>query len=162
MMVKLASVTPLALAFCAGILIGGAIQCQNSNSKNVFGPTKGVVLELADVPFRKTSHIDEEGRPIVKQQLFDPFLVPNFVGFSVATFKPGQIMMPPHQHKSLHEFFYVVEGTGVIQKDGVDHQVKAGTFLHMAPFEKHGIYVPKEAIEDMKMVVCGVTVGEEK
>jgi hypothetical protein len=32
----------------------------------------------------------------------------------------------------------------------------------MAPFEKHGIWVPKDATEDMKMVVCGVTVGAKK
>mmetsp|Transcript_2139 Transcript_2139/g.3165 ORF Transcript_2139/g.3165 Transcript_2139/m.3165 type:complete len:163 (-) Transcript_2139:85-573(-) len=161
---RLTSLAPVVLAFCVGILLGSALQqkSQKSVESSNSGPKKGIVLEVADVPFRQTSHIDEQGRPIVKQQLFEPFLVPNFVGFSVATFKPGQVMMPPHEHNSLHESFYVIEGVGVIQKDGVEHQVKAGTFLHMAPFEKHGIYVPKEAVEDMKMIVCGVTVREEK
>eukprot|EP00548_Thalassiothrix_antarctica_P005867 CAMPEP_0194149292 /NCGR_PEP_ID=MMETSP0152-20130528/37150_1 /TAXON_ID=1049557 /ORGANISM="Thalassiothrix antarctica, Strain L6-D1" /LENGTH=184 /DNA_ID=CAMNT_0038851363 /DNA_START=86 /DNA_END=640 /DNA_ORIENTATION=- len=119
---------------------------------------KGIILELADVPFRNTSHIDDEGRPIMKQQFIEPFAISNFVGFSVATFQPGQIMMPPHEHRSLHEFFYVIEGNGIIQKDGIDHEVKSGTFLHMAPHEKHGIYVPKNATKEMKMIVCGITV----
>lgn len=147
--------------FCLGLIAGGAIQKGYDTLHKEVGPKHGSVQQLEDVPFRKTSHIDEQGRPIVKQQLLEPFAVPNFVGYSIATFKPGQIMMPPHEHKSLHEFFYVIEGTGIIQKDGIDHKVKPGTFLHMAPFEKHGIWVPKDATEDMKMAVCGVTVGEK-
>ena len=35
-------------------------------------------------------------------------------------------MMPPHEHKSLHEFFYVLEGKGIIQVNGVDHHVEPG------------------------------------
>jgi quercetin dioxygenase-like cupin family protein len=163
----LSSIVSLVAALCVGILLGSFLQkgydssAGGSTSANR-GPKHGTILQLDDIPFRKTSHIDEEGRPIVKQQLLEAFAVPNFVGYSIATFKPGQVMMPPHEHKSMHEFFYVIEGTGVIQKDGVDHTVKPGTFLHMAPFEKHGIYIPKDATQDMKMVVCGVTVGDEK
>jgi quercetin dioxygenase-like cupin family protein len=143
------------VAFIAGIVLG---HVGKSNSHDL-GPKKGTVLQLQDVPFRNTSHIDDLGRPIVKQQLIEPFAVPNFVGVSIATFKPGQTMMPVHQHTSLHEFFYVISGKGIIQKDGVDHKVSAGTFLHMAPFEKHGIWIPKDYTEDMNMLVCGVTVG---
>jgi uncharacterized cupin superfamily protein len=118
-----------------------------------------MVLQLNDVPFRNTSHVDDVGRPIVKQQLIEPFAIPNFVGVSIATFSPGQTMMPVHEHTSLHEFFFVISGKGIIQKDGVDHKVTAGTFLHMAPLEKHGIWIPNDYAQDMKMLVCGVTVG---
>jgi quercetin dioxygenase-like cupin family protein len=163
---NLYTVAMLSSTFLVGLIVGRSLTkafpvASSSSSSVSTGPKHGSILHLEDIPFRSTSHIDEEGRPIVKQQFLEPFVIPNFVGYSVATFKPGQIMMPPHEHKSLHEFFYVIEGTGIIQKDGVDNEVKPGTFLHMAPLEKHGIWVPKEATQDLKMVVCGVTVGEK-
>lgn len=97
--------------------------------------------------------------PIEKQQFVEPFVIPNFVGYSVATFKPGQTMMPPHEHESLHEFFYVLEGSGIFQVNGIDHKVEKGWFLHMAPHDKHGIFVPEDSPDgDLKMAVCGVTV----
>ena len=159
--ISLSMTVVVAAAFCFGIMAGGFLHQGYTSVETNVGPKKGSIQHIEQIPFRKTSHIDEEGNPIVKQQFIEPFIIPSFVGYSVATFKPGQIMMPPHEHNSLHEFFYVIEGTGIIQKDGVDNHVKPGTFLHMAPFEKHGIWVPKDATEDMKMVVCGVTVGEK-
>jgi quercetin dioxygenase-like cupin family protein len=158
---RVSSIVVVAIAFCFGILAGGFLQKGYESVNTNVGPKHGSIQHLEQTPFRKTSHIDENGKPIVKQQFIEPFVIPKFVGYSVATFKPGQTMMPPHEHKSLHEFFYVIEGTGIIQKDGIDNQVKPGTFLHMAPFEKHGIWVPKDASQDLKMVVCGVTVGEK-
>mmetsp|Transcript_2787 Transcript_2787/g.3366 ORF Transcript_2787/g.3366 Transcript_2787/m.3366 type:complete len:172 (+) Transcript_2787:40-555(+) len=153
----------LMIAFVGGILFSSIFHIGFSSSKSEdLGPTKGIVTRLADTPVRPTSHIDDLGRPITKQQLLEPFVVPNFVGYSVATFKPGQNMMPVHEHESLHEFFYVLEGTGIIQVNGVDHKVSPGTFLHMAPHEPHGIWIPKDNKGDMKMAVCGVVVGEKK
>ena len=139
----------LAAVFCIGILVGGILLQKGYTAVNMHtadvGPKHGSIQQLVEVHFRKTSHIDEEGCPIVKQPSLEPSVVSNFVGYSMATFKPaGQIMMQTHEHKSLHEFFYVIEGTGIIQKDGIDNKVKPGTFLHMAPFEKYGIWVPKE------------------
>jgi quercetin dioxygenase-like cupin family protein len=147
------------VAFVAGIVVGnfGRLSTQSD-----LGPQRGIVLQVNDIPFRNTSHIDDQGRPIVKQQLIEPFAIPNFVGVSIATFQPGQTMMPVHEHKSLHEFFYVLSGQGIIQKDGMDHKVSAGTFLHMAPYEKHGIWVSKDSAQEMKMLVCGVTVSSTK
>jgi len=92
----------------------------------------------------------------------EPFVIPTLVGFSVATFLPGQIMMPPHAHETMHELFYVIEGRGMFQIDGVDVEVQPGTFLHMAPTEKHGIWVPSEFTEPLKMVVTGVAIAEKK
>lgn len=63
------------------------------------------------------------------------------------------------KQESLHELFYVIEGTGTIQIDNVDHSVRPGTFLHVTPGEKHGIWVPEDANAPLKMVVTGVTVG---
>ena len=97
-----------------GILLGSTITSihhstlESKEKQNL--PTKGILTTIDDVPVRKTSHVDEEGRPITKQQFLDAFVLPNFVGFSVATFLPGQVMMPPHEHETLYELFYVVEG----------------------------------------------------
>ena len=94
----------VAAAFCFGIMAGGFLhQGYTTGSTSVdtnVGPKQGSILQLEQVPFRKTSHIDEEGNPIVKQQFIEPFVIPNFVGYSVATFKPGQIMMPAHEQAS--------------------------------------------------------------
>ncbi len=68
---------------------------------------------LSDTPVRNTVHVDDRGRPITKQQLLEPFVLPNLVGVSVATFLPGQTMMPPHEHESMHELFYVIEGGSI-------------------------------------------------
>ena len=46
--------------------------------------------------------------------------------------------------------------------DGVEHEVSPGTFLHLAPTEKHGIWVPKDKTEPLRMLVTGVVVGEKK
>ena len=73
-------------------------------------PSTGFVKQLSETPVRSTSHVDDTGRPITKQQLLEPFVLPNLVGFSIATFLPGQTMMPPHEHETLYEIFYVVEG----------------------------------------------------
>mmetsp|Transcript_12000 Transcript_12000/g.14999 ORF Transcript_12000/g.14999 Transcript_12000/m.14999 type:complete len:180 (+) Transcript_12000:223-762(+) len=155
----------LVIACAIGICLGAALQHVYSTSYALVKQqqdlksytTTGLVTTLDETPVRKTSHVDEKGRPITKQQLLEPFVVPNFVGYSIATFLPGQTMMPVHEHRSLHEFFYVVEGWGYIQKDGVDHKVEKGWFLHMAPHEKHGIWVPEDAEGPLKMAVCGVT-----
>ena len=93
-----------------GILIGSTVTSlyHSAQPKNI--PKKGIIATLDDIPVRKTSHVDEQGRPITKQQFLDAFVLPNFVGFSIATFLPGQVMMPPHEHETLYELFYVVEG----------------------------------------------------
>eukprot|EP00979_Chaetoceros_neogracilis_P003708 scaffold656_cov271-Chaetoceros_neogracile.AAC.18 len=123
------------------------------------GPAKGTIKSLAETPVHNTVHVDELGRPITKQQLLEPFVIPNLVGFSVATFLPGQ---PPHSHETMHELFYIIEGRGIFQIEGRDVEVTPGTFLHMAPQEKHGIWVPKDFQEPLRMVVTGVTIGEKK
>lgn len=157
----------LAISTLLGIIIGSTFQIsfyekfKPSTMKTKIDIIKGKVTTLEETPFRPTSHVDTAGHPIEKQQFLEPFVVPNFVGYSVATWKPGQIMMPVHEHRSLHEFFYVLEGTGMVEIEGKEYKVKKGTFLHMAPHEKHGIWVPEDSANgDLKMAVCGVTVGD--
>ena len=154
------------ISLLVGIMIGGIAQSGYSSSfaelNREKGPTKGAVKILSETPTRNTVHIDDKGRPITKQQLLEPFVIPNLVGFSVATFLPGQTMMPVHEHETMHELFYVIEGSGMFQINGVDHDVSPGTFLHIAPTEKHGIWVPEDRTSPLRMVVTGVAVGEKK
>ena len=117
----------------------------------------GSVKHLDTIPFRPTSHRDvSTGKFIMKQSFLEPFRVPNFAGFSVATFEPGQMMMPAHSHSSMHEFFFVVEGKGMIVIDGSEHEMRPNSFIHLAPGEKHGIYLPDGIDKPMKMIVFGV------
>lgn len=120
--------------------------------------TTGIVKTLSEIEHRPTSHVDTQGRPITKQQLLEPFVIPNYAGFSVATFLPGQTLMPLHEHETMHEFFYVLKGEGLFQIDDQTYEVKPGMFLHLAPKEKHGIWVPDDKTEPLKMAVSGVTI----
>ena len=126
------------------------------------GPSKGQVSYIDDIPVRSTVHVDEKGREITKQQFIEPFVIPNFAGFSVAKFLPGQTMLPPHEHETMHEIFYVLSGSGVFQINEVDHEINPGSFLHIAPKERHGIWVPDDFPDPLKMVVIGIAVGEKK
>jgi len=160
----------LALATLLGVIIGSCLQSNydsiyksidNTSPFDEIQNIKGLITTLDQIPFRSTSHVDTDGNPIEKQQFLEPFVIPNFVGFSVATYRPGQVMMPVHEHRSLHEFFYVLEGSGFFEVDGNEYQVEKGWFLHMAPHEKHGIWLPKDSTSgDLKVAVCGVTVGD--
>mmetsp|Transcript_24030 Transcript_24030/g.37050 ORF Transcript_24030/g.37050 Transcript_24030/m.37050 type:complete len:182 (-) Transcript_24030:374-919(-) len=144
------------IAFLMGLIIGTGTT--TSWSKQDVGTTTGMIRQLSEVPYRATSHKDKNtGKSIMKQQFLEPFVVPHFVGFSVATFDAGQTMMPAHAHETLHEFFFVLEGSAVFVVDGVEHKVGPMTFFHLAPGESHGIYVPEDSVDGaMKMAVFGV------
>ena len=142
------------IAFVAGVFVDKILLHRTAS-----GPTKGSIKHLKDTPSRPTSHVDQHGEPVMKQQLLEAFVVPNFVGYSVATFAAGQ-EMAPHEHENLHEFFYVLEGKGIMNIDGTEQAMKPGSFYHLAPHERHGIHVPKDADESMKLAVFGVTVGK--
>ena len=147
------------LAFLVGISLGRMGPFYKFHKVQI-GPKKGKVLVTDDVPVRNTVHVDEQGLAITKQQFIEPFDIPNLAGFSVATFLPGQTMLPPHHHESMHEIFYILAGTGVFQIEDVDHEICPGSYLQIAPKERHGIWVPKSSDEPLKMIVIGITVGE--
>ena len=96
------------------------------------------MLQLDDIPERPTSHKDASGQAITKQQLMDPFrAVDNLAGISVATLRPNQTI-DMHSHRSMHEFFYVLQGQGDFIVNGKHHAAVPGTFVHVAPGEEHG------------------------
>ena len=160
-------VLPLFLAFVLGIVVGRGSLPRSSVSSphNVrYSASKsdshihGSIHRLSETPFRNTSHIDNQGRPIVKQQFLEPFAIPFVAGYSVATILPGQ-NVPLHEHESMHEFFYVLRGTGIFILGSKTVDVSSGTFLHMSPHEPHGIMVPADSRDgDLIMLVSGVVI----
>mmetsp|Transcript_8099 Transcript_8099/g.19597 ORF Transcript_8099/g.19597 Transcript_8099/m.19597 type:complete len:173 (+) Transcript_8099:3-521(+) len=127
----------------------------------------GSIQQLESVAVRSTSHVDDQGRPITKQQLIDPFVLPRLAGISVATLQHGQTVSS-HQHKSMHEFFFILQGRatfrvekevkGETKADKQVVQVSRGSFVHCAPHEMHEIIGPSDPNEEpMKMFVVGVT-----
>ncbi|MCB1127998.1 MAG: cupin domain-containing protein [Verrucomicrobiae bacterium] len=56
----------------------------------------------------------------------------------------------PHYHRRATELYYVVEGEGAVQLDGVDHPVKRGSLVHIPPGVVHG------ARGRMRVLVVGI------
>ena len=99
----------------------------------------------------------------MKQQFMDPFVIPNLAGFSVGIFEPGQNILPPHAHETMHELFYVLEGKGVFQINGINYAAEPGSFFHMAPNEPHAMWVADNSTDGpMKVIVTAVTIGDKK
>ncbi len=55
-----------------------------------------------------------------------------------------------HYHKRATEFYYVLEGEGVVRLDGVEHPVTKGSVVHIPPRVVHG------AKGRMKVLVVGI------
>jgi len=150
-------------AFVVGCFCGFSISftvnsCHQPDESTIAGTLKhGSVVHINDVPNRPTSHTDDKGRPITKQQLIKPFTVPNLAGCSVATLLPKQ-RIELHQHASMHEFFYILEGNLLGQTaSGSVFQLKPGSFVHVVSGEQHSFW--NDAQEPSKMFFCGVTTG---
>lgn len=147
------SAVHIVLAFLMGYFLGHYHARDKDNHPQIHGSFQ----QLDSVPVRSTSHVDDQGRPITKQQLIDPFILPRLAGISVATLQPHQTVTN-HQHESMHEFFFVLQGTGTFSVDDTSNQVSTGSFVHCAPHESHEIIGPADVNDDpLKMLVVGVT-----
>lgn len=56
----------------------------------------------------------------------------------------------PHFHKRSTELYYVLEGEGQVVLDGVEHQVKKGSMVHIPPGVVHS------AVGRMRVLVVGI------
>ncbi|CAJ1936569.1 unnamed protein product [Cylindrotheca closterium] len=136
----------------------------SNNQKSTL--VSGSFQQLESVPVRSTAHVDDQGRPITKQQLINPFVLPRLAGISVATLESGQTVAK-HEHDSMHEFFFILQGKATFRvakaavKGAIDQQVvtvSKGSFVHCAPHETHEIVGPSDPNEEpLKMFVVGVT-----
>ena len=125
------------------------------------GLSHGSVSHLDDIPKRSTSHADQNGKPVYKKQIVEPFQVhPMLAGISVGIFDPAQ-EVSEHVHETMHEFFYVLEGDGVITVNGVDHTMNEGTFIHVAPNERHSFRAASatggSSVGGMKLLNTAIT-----
>jgi len=139
--------------FGVGVLVGRHSQRNSLPSQSI----PGSIQNLSEIPIRNTSHKDENSNTyITKQQFLEPFAVPNLAGYSVATLHPGQ-QVPKHSHRSMHEFFYVVEGSGVFRRKDQSVSINPGSFIHVSPREDHSLWVPRDSSKgDLKLLVSGV------
>lgn len=55
-----------------------------------------------------------------------------------------------HYHKIGTELYYVLDGEGTVRLDGVDHEVKKGSIVHIPPGVVHG------AKGTMRVLVVGI------
>ena len=151
------------VAFIVGTLVGGFLtSCRSNNLRGGQGIVESSIpsasiQHLEKIPIRNTSHKDDNGEYIKKQQFLEPFVVPRVTGFSVATLRPGQ-RVHRHEHENMHEFFYVLEGNGVFFVNDNKAQGHPGTFLHYPPHSPHEIFVPENSKEEMKMLVAGIVI----
>ena len=56
----------------------------------------------------------------------------------------------PHFHKIATELYYVLEGHGSVTLDGVDHEVRKGSLVHIPPGVVHS------ALGKMRVLVIGI------
>ena len=119
-------------------------------------PPQSFVLQLDDIPARSTSHVDpQSGTTIRKQQLVEPFsLMNNLAGFSVATMTKGQTVTS-HQHASMHEFFFILSGSGNVRLHDRDFYLQAGSFVHVAPHTSHTFWATNDG-DPLRMLLCGI------
>ncbi len=55
----------------------------------------------------------------------------------IAIFEPGGFLAL-HRHEPA-EIYFVLEGTGIVTLDGVDHLVKPGDCVYVPPMAEHGV-----------------------
>lgn len=137
--------------FVAGVIFGTIIKGQSNNNSRS-NPIRGSVLHLEDLPFKSTSHAG-----ISKKQFIEPFAVPNLSGFQVATLPAGQSVQS-HEHKTMHEIFYVISGKAIFTVNAVDHEAKTGTMIHLAPHERHSILALECPDGDLVIAYFGITI----
>lgn len=56
----------------------------------------------------------------------------------------------PHYHKRSTELYYVLDGAGTIELDGIEHPVRSGSMVHIPPGVVHG------AKGRMRVLVVGI------
>lgn len=166
----------VAAAFLLGWFLGPHYQpavVASSSTSLRSGGSSGIhsfVRQYDELPTRDTAHTDKiDGRPITKRQFLDPFVVPTVAGISVATIEPGQTVAM-HSHTTMHEFFYVLEGSAVFRvvvqgnEDGGNGQqqqynVRPGSFAYFSPPDRHEIHVAADSPDgDLKVLLVGVVV----
>ena len=91
-------------------------------------------LCLNDLTVQGVSH----NAAISKKVMLQPGDLPHLTQFAQAQFPPGAIA-GAHQHRDMHEVFFVESGTGQIIIDGRPHPLMPGVCVAVAPGELHEV-----------------------
>lgn len=87
---------------------------------------------LASSPLQGVSHDPQ----ILKRVLLRAGEVPHLTQFAQAPIAPGQ-HTAPHAHPDMYEIFWIEEGRGTLNLDGVEHPLLPGTCVVVEPGEVH-------------------------
>jgi hypothetical protein len=104
----------------------------NNHGQSLGSRAAGKVIYLDEIPAKPVNHdISADAtdkRPIMKRVMISNGEIPHLTGFSAARLEPGQ-QVPRHSHKTMHEVFFVKDGTGTFDIDGQMIDVKKGTLM---------------------------------
>ena len=117
--------------------------------------TIGVVGNFDELPALPVNGNHNPGGKLTKRIMIAPGRVPHLTGFSGTLLSPGQTV-PAHRHPTMHEVFYVVGGEGTFTIAGRRHDVRTGSFIHLAPGEEHSIDTRNGAGSALRMVYFGI------
>ena len=75
----------------------------------------------------------------IDRLLLDPSLHPDRLHLHLSEIGPGTRSHPPHTHEGV-EAFYIIEGEGEAEIDGVRYPLKANEAIVLNPGVLHGLY----------------------
>lgn len=90
------------------------------------------IVDANEIPQEGVSHNPE----IRKQVLIPNGQVTNLTNFSRSFFAPGQ-STKSHAHSDMYEIFFVTQGMGVIEINGVGYRLEPGVCVTVEPGDEH-------------------------
>lgn len=91
-------------------------------------------IDLSDIEAMAVSHNPR----IKKKMMLSPGELSSLVQFSQAEFPPGEAV-EPHRHATMHEVFFVQQGSGTITVEGNEQAVQSGSCLWVEAGEAHAL-----------------------
>lgn len=135
------------------------------------------VEQIDRLPLRSTSHPG-----VYKQQLVAPFtLHPSLAGISIGILENSQQTVERHQHDSMSEFFFVLQGQGSMELSNhnttnnnnndkstnnkeddppsfyTEYPVRPGSFVFVGPHVNHSLSVTESSNEPLRFLYIGLT-----
>ena len=77
-----------------------------------------------------------------------------------AALKPGGVITPGSHRAPYDEVYYIIRGSGIVQLDGVDHDVESDTLIYIPAETLHGVVNTSEK-EDLEWLTVWAGTPEE-
>ncbi|KAM0720815.1 hypothetical protein Q7P37_003100 [Cladosporium fusiforme] len=112
-------------------------------------PRQAVILEPQAIEARQEESFPNTSNGIVtwKTLISAPQTATDSLTAGVATCPPQQGHLCPHRHTHA-EIYHIISGRGIVQIDGKENEVTAGTVVYIPGDSEHGIRNDSE--EDLK------------